>query len=191
MRRTADGVLVALHDATLDRTTDETGPLREWTYSELSGVDAGDGTSIPTIPDVLDLLAPTDVALQIELKEPGVADMLLELLAAHELQDRVVLTSFDPDTLPTVADAPTERAYLTKSIGQDALHRARSIGVEYVCTGVRHATGPTVRAAHEEGLQIGFWGVNAPAEIRAVLATSADVLSTDRPDRVARILEET
>lgn len=190
VRRTADGVLVALHDATLDRTTDATGPLREWTYSALSSVDAGEGTSIPAIDDILDLLAPTGVALQIELKEPGVAEELLERLAEHELRDRVVLTSFDLDTLTTVADAATERAYLTKSIGRDELDRARSHGVEYVCTGVRHATAPTVQAAHDEGLQIGFWGVNAPAEIRAVLGTDADVLSTDRPDRVARILEK-
>lgn len=190
VRRTADGVLVALHDATLDRTTDATGPLGKWTYSALSSVDAGDGTSIPAIDEVLDRLASTDVALQIELKEPCVADELLELLAEYELRDCVVLTSFDPGTLTTVAAAATERAYLTKSVGRDALDRARSLGVEYVCTGVRHATAPTVRTAHDEGLQIGFWGVNAPAEIRAVLATDADVLSTDRPDRVARILEE-
>lgn len=190
VRRTADGVLVALHDATLDRTTDASGPLDEWTYSALSSVDAGNGTSIPTIDDVLDCLAPTDVALQIELKEPEAADGLLERLAEYELRDRVVLTSFDPGTITTVADTATERAYLTKSVGRDALDRARSLGVEYVCTGVRHATAPTVQAAHDEGLQIGFWGVNAPAEIRAVLGTDADVLSTDRPDRVARILEE-
>lgn len=189
VRRTGDGVLVALHDATLDRTTDATGPLREWTYAELWSVDAGDGASIPTIGAVLDLLAPTDVTLQIELKEPDVAMDLLDLLAEEDIRDRAVLTSFDPDTLARVADAPTERAFLTKSIGRDALDRARSIGVEYVCTGVRHATVPTVQTAHDEGLQIGFWGVNTPSEIRAVLATDADVLSTDRPDRVARNLE--
>lgn len=190
VRQTADGVLVALHDATLDRTTDATGPVGEWTATELASLDAGDGASVPTIEAVLDLLAPADVALQIELKEPAVDDALLELIAQYDCLDRVVLTSFDPDTLAAVASAPVERAYLTKSIGRDALDRAGSFGVEYVCTGVRYATEPTIRAAHGEGLQIGFWGVNSPAEIRAVLRTDADVLSTDRPDRVARILAE-
>ena len=190
VRQTADGVLVALHDATLDRTTDATGAVGEWTYPALSSVDAGDGTSVPTIDEVLDLLAPTGVALQIELKEPGVEDALLDLLTEYDLLDRAVLTSFDPERLATVADAPTERAYLTTSIGPEALERARSLGVEYVCTGVRYATAPTIQRVHDEGLQVGFWGVNEPAAIRAVLATDADVLSTDRPDRVARIVDE-
>lgn len=188
VRRTADGVLVVVHDATVDRTTDGTGAVTDLTAEAIRSLDAGDGESVPTVDEVLDRLAPTDVTLQVELKERSVGEDVIDALEKRELLERSVLTSFDETAIEAVADAPTERAHLTSSFGPDAVERAVSLEVEYVGTSVEHASQSTVRLAHDAGLRIAFWGVDTEAQIRTVAATGADVISTDRPDRTARIL---
>ncbi|MFB6141497.1 MAG: glycerophosphodiester phosphodiesterase [Halosimplex sp.] len=187
VRRAADGALVVCHDETVDRTTDGAGAVGDHTAAELASLDAGNGEGIPTVADVLEALASTDVALQIELKESGVAEDLLALLAERDLRDRAVLTSFDEDILESVAGTASETALLTATVDARAFERAEALAVEYVCMDLENLDASTVRRAHDRELQIGFWSVNDREDIEAVLDSEADVLSTDRPDRVAEL----
>ncbi|HET6220602.1 MAG TPA: glycerophosphodiester phosphodiesterase family protein, partial [Dongiaceae bacterium] len=65
---TGDGVVVLMHDDTLDRTTDGTGPVAETSYAEISHLDAGAwfgpawrGARVPTLADALALLVELDL----------------------------------------------------------------------------------------------------------------------------------
>jgi glycerophosphoryl diester phosphodiesterase len=127
---TADGDVAVIHDATLDRTTTGTGPVRAHTAAELrrlrlrkrDGTLANEG--VPMLPDVLGLAAPTKVALLIEFKTPGPAvsytstagavqatpgerypgleRRTLDLLAAVGLSQRANLMAFNPAVLAEV-----------------------------------------------------------------------------------------
>ncbi|HEV3232187.1 MAG TPA: glycerophosphodiester phosphodiesterase family protein, partial [Candidatus Dormibacteraeota bacterium] len=66
---TADGQLAVIHDFSLDRTTDASGPVAARTMAELRRVDAGGGQPIPTLEEVLDL-ARGRVGVAIEIKIP-------------------------------------------------------------------------------------------------------------------------
>jgi glycerophosphoryl diester phosphodiesterase len=114
LRLTRDGAIVCLHDATLDRTTDRTGPASEMTLAEIRtavviasehGQFAADQPvgGVPTLEEVLALLPP-DVGLALELKDPGFADeqfarRLAELCAARITDGTVLLLSFDVELL--------------------------------------------------------------------------------------------
>ena len=74
LRGTRDGEVIILHDETLDRTTDGTGKVTDYTLKELKQLDAGGGESIPTYEEVLDLVQGTGVKLLLDIKVSPVLD---------------------------------------------------------------------------------------------------------------------
>ena len=106
---TADNRLVLIHDATVDRTTDGTGAVREMTLAEIQALDAGyywtedDGETYPyrgqgiTIPTLDELIAAfPNMPLNIEIKqrEPSIAAQLCQTLQARGLTEQVLVASF-------------------------------------------------------------------------------------------------
>ncbi|AMW05064.1 glycerophosphodiester phosphodiesterase family protein [Gemmatimonas phototrophica] len=106
-----DGVLVLMHDATLDRTTDAKGPVASRTAAELRDVDAGARFSrngrdfpwrgkrvgVPTFDEVIDAL-PATLPLIIELKTAAATSMLQAAIARHKLAGRIIVAGFDPES---------------------------------------------------------------------------------------------
>ncbi len=74
LRGTRDGQVVILHDETLDRTTDGTGKVTDYTLGELKQLNAGRGESIPSYAEVLELVAGTGVKLLLDIKVSEVLD---------------------------------------------------------------------------------------------------------------------
>ncbi len=105
VRVTKDGELVCIHDATVDRTTNGTGKVCEFTLAELRELDAGNGERIPTFTEFMELVKdhPT-LTLDIELKEYpvngndevaySVCDRVLSMIDKYGFTDRVVINTF-------------------------------------------------------------------------------------------------
>ncbi len=74
LRGTRDGQVIILHDETLDRTTDGTGKVTDYTLGELKQLNAGRGESIPSYAEVLELVAGTGVKLLLDIKVSEVLD---------------------------------------------------------------------------------------------------------------------
>jgi glycerophosphoryl diester phosphodiesterase len=111
----ADGPFVCIHDATLERTTDGTGPVEARTLAELKRLSASFGRygfaaeRIPTLAEVAALLPP-DRGLALELKsdrflDPEVGRRLGEELAAIGVLERCVVLSFSRARLDAVRAA--------------------------------------------------------------------------------------
>src|SRR5690606_19503573 len=81
--RAKDGTAVVIHDDTLDRTTNGTGPVKERTAVELGALDAGNGEKVPTLAEVL-ALAAGRVRVNIELKDPEAVDAVIEAVAMFD-----------------------------------------------------------------------------------------------------------
>jgi len=100
-----DGIPVLIHDQTVDRTTDGTGPVRNLTLSELQKLDAGSwkdrqfaGERIPTVESFFDFLREfPGILLNVEIKQKDheTVDKTMELLEQYGLNDRFVITCFD------------------------------------------------------------------------------------------------
>lgn len=111
---TQDGRMVVFHDEKVDRTTDGTGWLRDYTLAELKQlkIDAGDGKyeRIPTMEEVIELLdnrLREGLLLNIELKNSvfpyeGMEEKIIELIRKRNLQERVVYSSFSALSLEKV-----------------------------------------------------------------------------------------
>ncbi len=86
LRGTRDGEVIILHDETLDRTTDGTGKVTDYTLAELKQLNAGSGESIPTYAEVLDLVTDTGVKLLLDIKVSPVLDKekVVRLTESHD-----------------------------------------------------------------------------------------------------------
>jgi glycerophosphoryl diester phosphodiesterase len=203
IRATADGVLVALHDEALDRTTWGTeahcsGPVATRTIAQLRSCEVGswfdvrfEGERIPTVDAILDRYG-RRASLCLELKAPaglGVITSLLELVERHRARDRVLIQSYDASILETIAGLDPSLALLRLS---DERRPATALGV--LLGAERYAAAVGVRgdaldsrivdAAHTRGLHVHVHTVNHRRDIDRVIAAGVDAVVTDFPDRV-------
>src|ERR1700722_16776106 len=103
---TRDARFVAIHDPTLNRTTNGSGVVRDATLAELSRLDAGMwfdrqfiGQRIPSLEDVLKFARKHDVVFYLEIKYDtawGMHHALVAALQGAEVAARTVVLSFDP-----------------------------------------------------------------------------------------------
>lgn len=115
VRATQDGVLVVLHDETVDRTTDGTGRVTDLTFERVRALDAGKGARIPTVQEVIRAAKAARIQILAEIKDgpryPEVVGHLVDLLRAENYLDWSVITAFEPETLVTLRRlAPDARA---------------------------------------------------------------------------------
>jgi glycerophosphoryl diester phosphodiesterase len=89
VRTSADGVLVNIHDSTVDRTTNGTGRVRQLTLAELKALDAGAwfapqyaGERVPTVAEVLDLLRRRNVSYYLDFKDGAAPKLYADMVAA-------------------------------------------------------------------------------------------------------------
>jgi len=197
---TADGDLAVIHDPTLDRTTDGQGPVCTRTMAELRALRLkGGGEGVPSLDEVLDVLAPAGVELHIELKVgpdghpyPGLEARVAEHVRKRGLTAQSVLTSFWPEVLHRLRAAFPEGKLLAsinassaeKLGGLDAvLDELDAAKVDYIA--VHHAllaTEMELLLRRVGTPRLGAWVINDPAGIARWLAEPVGIITTDRPD---------
>ena len=108
IHKTQDGKLVVMHDTSVDRTTEGRGEIGDLTSEQVDKLDAGSkfspqfkGEKVPSLDGVL-AWAKDKVAVDIEIKQPGLEKELVDLIAAHGAGHRVVVSSFSTPALDGV-----------------------------------------------------------------------------------------
>jgi glycerophosphoryl diester phosphodiesterase len=192
VRRCGSGELVVCHDGTLERIADDERTIGCTSWADLRTVEVlGSGETIPRLDDALDAI-PSEVGVQIELKELGTAADVVAAIADHD--NPAVLLSFSPLALREAreADPDTPLGYvLHDDIYGDDPELGIDTAVELGCEAVHtyYATGSdpeVVEYAHDHGLLVQTAVPEAgPTEdvFETCRAAGVDRLSTDeRPE---------
>lgn len=184
VRRCGSGELVAIHDETVDRVTDDTGRVADLSLAELRALDVlGTGEGVPTLGDILDAL-PDDVTAQIELKEEELAADALETARAAE--NDFIVSSFIPDALAEVTslDPTVETGLLFDHDPEGHVDRALALDCTFVHPHYDLCIDTDVVArAHAEGLDIIAWkAVQTSEEVDTLRQLNVDGVTADRWD---------
>lgn len=209
VHRAADGGVVVLHDATLDRTTTGRGAVRTATRASLGSLRLRDpmGTAtdeaVPSLDELLSLLAASGAGLLLEIKVdergkryPGIEEEVITLLRGRHLVPRTVVMAFEPDTVARVRELdPALRTVLLVGFplarrrqAAAGVQRAAALGTWGIGLQHRLVDAEVVAAGQRAGLVLAAWTVNEVADLRRLIGLGADILISDRPALALREL---
>ncbi|HAI22128.1 MAG TPA: hypothetical protein DCM14_09595 [Clostridiales bacterium UBA8153] len=218
LRATRDLGLVAMHDETVDRTTNVTGAVRAMTLEQVLAVDAayrfsldggrtfplrGQGIGVPTLEEILAAFPGQRLLIDVKETEREVVERVSQVIARHQATHRVLVTSFHDVTNrtwrelhPTAPAGTGERETLIMYLH----HRLRLVSFYQPETDVlqvpefsgrtRVLTAGLVRDARAKNMRVYVWTIDEPAEMRRFLAMGVDGIITGYPDRLAAVLSE-
>jgi glycerophosphoryl diester phosphodiesterase len=199
---TRDARFVAIHDPTLERTTNGTGKVQDLTLAEIRKLDAGMwfdrefmGQKVPTLEEIIEFAAKHDVIFYLELKYEAAWGMHHSLLGALQKSDgaaRSIIISSNESTLAALrqVDPSAMMGLIFEETSQDYAKAGIELGVRQLCPQYRLVTSEMVEQAHRLDLQVATWTVDDAAVMRAMIAAKADGIMTNFPDRLQAILED-
>ncbi|AFK20163.1 glycerophosphodiester phosphodiesterase [Haloferax mediterranei ATCC 33500] len=180
VRRCASGELVVFHDETLDRLTDVDGSVAETPLSDLREVTIGSSDEpIPTLAEVFEVL-PDDIAVNVELKEDGLASDLGAIVA--DAPNEVLVSSFDADALREVREATDlPVAFLFADDWNESL----DIAAELDCTAIHPyyelLSEARIEDAHDAGFEVNTWTVPDRGTVEKLRDWGVDGVVIDNP----------
>ncbi len=205
VRQTKDGVLILLHDETLDRTTNGHGRARDFRWDELRQLDAGSwkgdefaGEPIPRLDEALELIAGR-VVVFVEIKEPGTEAAVVETIRRLGATSWVKVGSFHPQVIARVRQlAPELPCSLIGSarVGESDerfeafVREALRCGATSIAVNYAALTPERVRYCHQRFLFVGTWTVNTAELAQQMVAMGVDAITSDYPDIVLSALGE-
>lgn len=202
---TKDGELVVIHDETIDRTTDGKGLVRDYTYEELSKIDASAGfkgvygfNKIPTLREYFELVKPVDGFItNIELKTgiyeyPGIEEAVLKLIDEFDLRDRMIISSFNFfSVLRFKALAPDVKCgFLEGGWIADFGAYTKQHGIECVHPLYLSVTEQTAAEIKGNGIEINTWTVNDEESVKRLYLLGVESVITNYPDMAKKVIAE-
>jgi glycerophosphoryl diester phosphodiesterase len=197
---TADGVLVAVHDDTLDRVTDRSGEIGRMPWSEVRRARVAGAEPVPLLEDLLGLWP--DVRVNIDPKHDAAVEPLVEAIRRTGAIDRVCIGAFSDRRLARVRALLGPRLCTSMGPRQVARLVAASRGIPAsrftaACVQVptRRGRVPLVTArfldaAHVRGLPVHVWTINDSVQMGQLLELGVDGIMTDVPDVLKQVLDE-
>lgn len=194
---TADEVLVAFHDKTLDRVTGVAGRIARLPYREVAAARVGGTDPVPLLADLL--AAWPDVRFNLDVKDAPAIGPLVSVLRRAAAFDRVCITSFSARRLAATRRAlPRPVCMATSPIGVAALRgglptaaiasKLAALSVRCAQIPVSLATARFVARAHAAGLQVHVWTVNDAGVMRDLLDLGVDGIMTDETTALREVL---
>lgn len=197
----ADGRLVAFHDATLDRVTDARGRIAELPWSEIQRARVAGREPLPLFEELLETFP--EARWNVDIKAGPALAPLVELIRRTDSWDRVCVGSFSEARVagahrlagPRLATSYGVRGVVglrLRSYGIPAALRAGAVCAQVPESqgGVRVVDRRFVREAHARGLQVHVWTVNDPERMAALLDLGVDGIMTDHIETLRTVLSE-
>lgn len=211
-----DGHMVIMHDDDIDRTTNGSGNVRDYTLAELKGFDAGynwtndegktypfrgKGIQIPTLEEVISEIK-TNIIIEIKQEEPSLIKPLAALIRKHGIEDRIIVASFSNKALiefrkemPEVATS-TNKSEAVRFFMLNMFHLAGfynpspavALQVPEFHSGKKVITKRFVNTAKSHGLEVHAWTINEVDDMKRMIEIGVEGIVTDYPDRLLKLL---
>jgi len=215
----AEGTIVVIHDAVVDRTTDGTGPVAEKTAPELQRLDAGyrfspdggssfpwraRGVKIPTLEALYQAFPDAPFNIEIKGHRSGIEQAVFRQIEAAGAMERTLVVSDNRGTISRFRKVSQGKVATASStvelLGYWLLHLLHLGGLfdppfqalqppEKYKGVVPVVTRRFVRKAHDRGLRVDVWTIDDEPAMRRLLSFGVDGIMTDRPDVLAQVLD--
>lgn len=196
-----DGQLVVIHDEMVDRVSDASGWVKDYSLKELKAMNVNKKfpqygtTKIPTLDQVYELVKPFGITVNVELKTgiwfySGLEEAVVKLTEDMGMSDQVWYSSFNHYTVKKMKElrpgAKVGMLYedgiymapeYAKTLGADGIHPA-IYNLQYA---------DVLEKCRELGLKVHVWTVNRKHEMKALVKKGVDAIITNYPDEAVKI----
>ncbi|PRR82675.1 glycerophosphodiester phosphodiesterase [Clostridium luticellarii] len=193
---TKDGVIIICHDETINRTTDGTGFIEDYTYQELAKFNAGHGERIPNLDDLLDYMKDKNLLLNLELKNDivhykNLEKYTIDKIYKYGLEKNVIISSFNHYSMQKVKeyDSSIKTGLLygspihnpgeyAKRVGADALHPLFSLVMDEDIIG----------DIKRNDILINTYTVNEESDMKRLIDLGVDGIITNYPNVLKELI---
>lgn len=198
---TKDHKLVVIHDETINRVSEGTGYVVDYTLEELRKFNFNkthpeyENCKIPLLEEVLELIKPTSMVINIELKTsinfyPGIENDVLQLVRHFDMEDRIIYSSFNHESVLKVRElAPNAKCAFLYSNGiADVATYGKSHNINALHPDINNTKYPNlIESAKEAGLEVNVWTVNTISDMEKMRQLGVDAIITNYPDRALNL----
>ena len=212
VRLTRDHQLVVIHDATVDRTTDGTGPVSTYGLAEIQSLDAGyhwspdngasyptraSGIQIPVLDEVLAAFPRMRMNVEIKDTDPAAIASLCNVINTQAMPSRIMVACFDarvldkfrracPQVATSAGASEVTTFYFLQQVNLHAIYSpaALALQVPQEYGNVKILSRKFIDAAHQRNLQVHVWTVNDSETMRVLMDLGVDGIMTDYPQRL-------
>lgn len=210
---TRDSIIVTFHDDHLERVTNGAGLVKDWDWENLRTLDAAyhfnpdndfplrkKGIAIPSLEEVMTTFP--DIMLNIDLKQPGIEQLVADFIRRHNFEERVLIASFHDKRVRRFRKLTGNLVSTSSGVGETLAVWTRSrfkqrlkvppnaLQVPQRQGGITVVDHKLVNAAHAVGMHVHVWTINDPEEMHRLLDLGVDGIITDRPDLLNNVLAE-
>jgi glycerophosphoryl diester phosphodiesterase len=181
VRLSKDRELVVIHDSTVDRTTNGSGPVSGYSLDDLKKLDAGAGQTIPTLQEVMELIG-HEVKLVIELKEEETERMVVELIKRNNLEDNVYVISFWHELVKTVKviESCIKTGVLLVGCPVDTCVASQA-SADALVMKYNFVNRHFVEMVHKDGLQVFVWNIDDRYLLKPYVDMGVDGIGSNDP----------
>lgn len=213
LQMTKDGHLLAMHDETVNRTTNGKGLVKEHTLEEMKQLNVGsffnekypnlakkefENAKVPKLKEIIEMFG-HNANYYIETKSPdeypGMEEKLLEIIKYYQISDKVIIQSFSEESLQKIhslhANIPlVQLLSYQKSVQLNELEIEKyktyciGLGMNY-----KYIDSAYVKKIKKHGLEVHPFTVDNEKDMKKLLSWGVDGMFTNYPDRLHSILD--
>ncbi|MBS4194605.1 glycerophosphodiester phosphodiesterase [Lederbergia citri] len=199
---TKDGNIAVIHDTTVDRTTDGTGRVVDFTMDELRKLKANyhykhffkKTARIPSLREVFEWMQGNDLICNIELKNndlsyEGLEEKVIALIKEFGYEERIIISSFNHYSLVYIVNnwPDIETAPLYSDLLYKPWEYAKCLGAKGIHPKFKALTDTIIKATMEEGIAVRPYTVNKERDINRLLQINCTAIITDFPERAVKL----
>ncbi|MBS4202959.1 glycerophosphodiester phosphodiesterase [Lederbergia citrea] len=199
---TLDGEIAVIHDSTVDRTTNGTGSVKDFTLSELKELKANyhykhffkRASRVPTLLEVFEWMAGNNLICNIELKNneisyEGLEEKVIALIKKFRYEKRILISSFNHYSLVYVRKLcpELETAPLYKDIIYKPWEYAKSINSSGIHPKFTAVSDTIIKATLDHGIAVRPYTVNKEREMKRLFQLNCSAIITDYPEKAVKL----
>jgi len=212
LHATSDGMVICMHDATVDRTTDGTGAIKDMTFDQLRDLDAGywfsadggqsypyrgQGISVPALEEVLDAFSDFYFITEIKQSSPSIVDAVLDVFERTGTADRVVIAAADDNVIeevreknPGIFTSYASGEMLTFVTLEPRDERTYDPPAGFMHPPWEVADAELMDRARRFDLKVHVWTVNDRPTMEKLIDLGIDGIMTDDPGLLEKVIDD-
>ncbi len=209
VQQTKDGKVILMHDLSLDRTTNAEGMVKDYTYDQIAGFDAGNwfnpafaNEKIPTLEEAIQLIN-ARAELIIEIKKgndyyPNIEENIINILKENNSINWCIIHSFDTKVLERIHEiAPSIRLHklfigklrhlpvvVSLNNGIETYNIDAYPYIDEYSINYNYANKALIKKLQSKGKKVNVWTANSQSIIDDMIALGVDGIITDFPDKL-------